>query len=71
MAARKILRKDSKGYQKYLEHFKKQFSNISRLTKMYVDADNKVYAGEWIDGKGTYHFTSGFAPDVKYIVYVK
>jgi len=67
----KVLRKDSATYAKYLANFRKQFPNISHLTKVYVNHQNQVFAGEWVDTKGVYNLNSGYAPDVKFTIYIK
>lgn len=51
-------------YAQALAAFKKQFKDVVRMDKLYVNDKNKVYAGEWIDSKGVPNLNSGFAPDV-------
>ena len=53
-----------KTYTKAFNAFKAQFKDVVRMTRLYVNDQNKVYAGEWIDSKGIINFNGGFAPDV-------
>lgn len=57
-------------YQTSLTNFRKQFKDVVRITRLYVNDQNKVFAGEWIDSKGTINFNGGYAIDrVKTIVF--
>lgn len=58
-------------YNQSLSHFRKQFTDVVSITKLYVNKDSKVYAGEWIDSKGNICFNSGYAPDVVKILIFK
>lgn len=60
---RKLSRK-TKGYKVALEAFRKQFKDVVSMTRVYINDQNKVYSGEWIDSKGVVNFNGGFAPDV-------
>jgi hypothetical protein len=51
-------------YAQALAAFKKQFKDVIKITKLYVNDNNKIYAAEWIDSKGVPNFNTGFAPDV-------
>lgn len=51
-------------YTTSLNNFRKQFKDVVRMTKVYVNLEKKVFAGEWIDGNGVINFNSGYAPEV-------
>lgn len=57
-------RRSNPLYEQALKAFRKQFKDVARIDKLYVNDKNKVYAGEWVDSKGVPNFNSGFAPDV-------
>ena len=48
----KQLSKSTDFYQKVLNHFRKQYKDVTELTYLEVTADNKICGGEWIDSKG-------------------
>jgi len=48
----KTLKKSSGFYQKVLEHFRKQYSDVKEITLLKITADNQICGGEWIDSKG-------------------
>lgn len=53
-----------KTYQLALSAFQKQFNDVVSMKRIYINDENKVYAGEWLDSKGVHNFNSGYAPDV-------
>lgn len=48
----KTLSKSNEFYQTVLNHFRKQYKDVTELTSLEVTADNKICGGEWIDSKG-------------------
>ncbi len=66
----KIISKHSKLYQKALNSFRKQF-DVAEITKLFVNIDNQVYAGEWIDSNGNYNMNCNAAVDCKFTVIVR
>ena len=52
-------------YHKSLNIFRNQYGDVVFLTRLYVNKENKVYGGEWLDSKGTINFTGGFALDIE------
>ena len=48
-------------YATSLNNFKSQFKDVVTMTKVYVNKDRKVFAGEWIDSKGVINFNGGYA----------
>lgn len=65
---RKEVKRNSEQYQKAIAAFSKQFKDVQKMTKLYINDENRVYAGEWIDSRGTINFNAGFAPDVHRII---
>jgi hypothetical protein len=51
-------------YDKSLTAFRKQFKDVVKINKLYVNDENKVYSAEWIDSNGVINFNGGYAPDV-------
>lgn len=67
----KEVKRTSKQHAHAMQMFSKQFKNIKHMNKLYINAENKVYAGEWIDINGVINFNGGYAVDVvKTIVFV-
>lgn len=50
-------------YESSLSKFRKQFKDVVCITKLYVNAEGKVFAGEWQDSKGVINFNGGYAID--------
>ena len=48
----KTLSKSTGFYQTALNHFRKQYKDVTELTYLEVTADNKICGGEWINSKG-------------------
>jgi len=48
----KTLSKSTLFYKTALNHFKKQYKDVSELTLLKITADNKICGGEWINSKG-------------------
>ena len=48
----KTLSKATQFYQTALNHFRKQYKDVTELTSLEVTADNKICGGAWIDSKG-------------------
>lgn len=48
----KTLSKKTEFYQTVLNHFRKQYKDVSELIRLEITADNKICGGEWIDSKG-------------------
>lgn len=61
-------KRSHKFYKKSLKIFNDQFHNVATMVKVYVDDQNKVYAGEWLDKDGMVCFNGGFAPDIHKVV---
>jgi len=59
------IKKESKSYKKALSIFKLQYGDVIVIKKIFLNKDNKVYAGEWIDSKGVIHFNSGYLLDLE------
>lgn len=58
-------------YSLSLANFRKQFKDIKELRKVYVNKENKVFAGEWIDSSNVINFNGGYAVDaVKVVLFV-
>ena len=58
-------------YETSLTNFKSQFKDVVRMTKVYVNSNGKVFAGEWIDSKNVINFNGGYAVDaVKCIEFI-
>ena len=57
----KTLSKSTEFYQKVLNHFRKQYKDVTELTSLEVTADNKICGGEWIDSKD--NFCEGLSED--------
>lgn len=55
----------SEFYLDCLVRFRKQFKDIVKMTCAYVNDNNRVFAGEWVDNDNVPNLNSGFAPDVK------
>jgi len=51
----KKLRKSKPVYTKILNHFRKQYKDVSELLYLYITADNQICGGEWIDSKGVHN----------------
>jgi hypothetical protein len=66
----KALKKTSPTYQKVLNHFRKQFFDVVDLTKIFINSDDQVYAGEWIDSYGITNINSGYLPDLKTVILI-
>ena len=60
----KDLRRSGKTHAVALINFRKQFKDVVKMTKIYINEERRVYAGEWIDSKGVINFNGGFAPDI-------
>ena len=71
MKTYKTLKKDSKTYTNALIHFRRQFKDVVKLTKLYLNDELQVIAGEWIDSKGVINFNSGYLIECKYTVTIK
>lgn len=66
--------RNSKMYEKLIAHFRKQYgsSQVFCINKVFVDEDNKVFGGEWLDYASNLHLTSGWVLDcVKIIEFSK
>lgn len=61
----------SKLYQKAMIIFSRQYKDMVRITRLYVNKDGKVYAGEWIDSKGVINFNAGYALDLVKVIEFK
>lgn len=61
----RILRKSSPIYSLFLKRFQKQYGDVAELTKLYLNKEKKVYAGEWKDSEGVVNFNGGFAIDLE------
>ena len=48
----KTLSKSTEFYQTVLNHFRKQYKDVTELTSLEVTTDNKICGGEWINSKG-------------------
>lgn len=48
----KTLSKTKPFYQTVLNHFKKQYKDVEKITTLKITSDNKICGGEWIDSKG-------------------
>ena len=70
MEALKNISKDSKTYQIAIQAFRAQFGDVVELRKLYVNQDNQVYSGEWIDSQGITNFNGGYGNDIKMILKV-
>ena len=60
----KEVKRSGKTHAAALFAFRKQFKDVVKMTKIYINEEGKVYAGEWIDSKGVINFNGGFAPDI-------
>jgi hypothetical protein len=58
------IKRSTPFYTKTLEAFRKQFKDVAKMTRIYINEAGKVYAGEWVDSNGVINFNSGYAPDV-------
>lgn len=58
-------------YQKSLTNFRAQFKDVVEIRQLYVNAEGKVYAGEWLDSRGVINFNSGWAIDCVKIIWFK
>ena len=65
----KELKRNGKTHAAALINFRKQFKDVVKMTKLYINEERKVYAGEWIDSKGVINFNGGFAPDIFMTIY--
>lgn len=64
--------KSKEFYERSIANFRKQFKDVVEITKLYVNAEGKVYAGEWLDSRGVINFNGGFALDLaKTIIFKK
>lgn len=50
-------------YDSSIKKFRKQFKDVTTLNKLYVNADGKVFAGEWQDSNHVTNFNGGYAVD--------
>ena len=66
----RTISKDSKVYLRALLSFRKQF-DVVEITRLFVNSDNQVYAGEWIDSKGVINTNCNTAPDYRFTIMVK
>lgn len=48
----KTLSRSTKFYQTALNHFRRQYKDVTELTSLAVTVDNKICGGEWINSKG-------------------
>lgn len=60
----KIVKRSHKFYNQSLTAFKRQFKDVVKINRIYVNKEKKVYAGEWIDSKGVINFNGGYAIDL-------
>jgi len=67
----KTLKKTTKTYAKAMATFNKQFGNVTEITKLYVNADGQIYAGEWLDSTGQVNFNSNYLPDCAQVITIK
>lgn len=57
-------------YDLSIANFRAQFKDVVSMSKLYVNAEGKVFAGEWLDSNNVINFNAGYAPDtVKTIVF--
>lgn len=58
-------------YDKSLNAFSRQFKDVVTISKLYVNAQGKVFAGEWRDTRNVINFNGGYAIDaVKCIEFI-
>lgn len=50
-------------YESSLKAFRKQFKDVATLSRLYVNKEGKVFAGEWQSANGTINFNGGYTID--------
>lgn len=60
----KTLKRSTTFYQTCVNNIGKQYKGIDRITKVFINADEKVFAAEWIDINGVPNHIGGIYPDI-------
>lgn len=59
-------------YAASLSNFRKQYKDVAEILALHVNAEGKVFSGEWLDSKNVVNFCGGYAVDcVKKIEFKK
>lgn len=60
----KILRRSHSFYKTAMINFSKQYKDIAKINRVFINKDKKVFAAEWVDGRGVYNIIGGIYPDI-------
>lgn len=60
----KTLKRSHSFYKNCVDRFSSQYKDIAVMNRVFINANDKVFAAEWVDSKGVFNIIGGIYPDI-------